>query len=116
LFDQKHNYITLDTSILSIPLLTPNTSLLEHFENYARDFLSGIEEVNNIARAVTKQILSRLDSKTLSIGSIAKEMAMSVRTLQNRLPMTNIDKNGQIACTSTVPSGFLMGVKNDLLL
>ncbi len=85
LFGQKHNYITLDSSIVIMPVLAPNASLLEHFENYATNFLSGIEEINNITRAVTKQILSHLDSKTLTIGSIAKEMSISVRTLQNRL-------------------------------
>jgi len=39
----------------------------------------------NYARAVTKLILSRLDSPALSIGTIAVEMALSTRTLQNRL-------------------------------
>ena len=85
LFGQKCNYIILNSNIGSIPVLAPNASLLEHFENYAMDFLSGIEDAGNISSAVIKQILLRMDSKTLTISSIAKEMSISVRTLQNRL-------------------------------
>ena len=36
-------------------------------------------------RAVTKIILSELDDEALSINKVAKEMAVSVRTLQKRL-------------------------------
>ena len=85
LFNQKRNYIILNSNITSIPVLAPNASLLEHFENYAMDFLSEIEDADDISSAVTKQILLRLDSKTLTISNIAKEMSISVRTLQNRL-------------------------------
>jgi len=84
-FEQKHNYITFDSNIGNIPVLLPNPGLLEHFENYARDFLSEIEGLNSTTRTVIKLILERLDKKTLTIGSIAREMSLSVRTLQNRL-------------------------------
>lgn len=85
LFGQKRNYIILDSNIVDIPVLLPNESLLKHFENYAQEFLSGIEGSNNTSRTVTKLMLERLDSKTLTIQSIAKEMFLSTRTLQYRL-------------------------------
>lgn len=85
LFEQKQNYLVLESNFDEIPVLHPNASLLEYFENYAREFLSEIEENNKTTRVVMKLILSRLDSPALSIGSIAAEMALSTRTLQNRL-------------------------------
>ncbi len=85
LFGQKHTFMTLDMSIARVPVLAPNADMLAHFEEYANGYLSEIEGVNQTARMVTKQILSRLDQKTVSIGSIARELAMSSRTLQNRL-------------------------------
>jgi AraC-like DNA-binding protein len=62
-----------------------NPNLLERFEQYAQDFLSQMERNDEHTRAVTKIILSKLDDERLSIEKVAKEMSVSVRTLQNRL-------------------------------
>jgi AraC-like DNA-binding protein len=62
-----------------------NPALLEHFEQYAQDFLFKMECNDAATRAVTKIILSRLDDPSLSIEKVAREMAVSVRTLQKRL-------------------------------
>jgi AraC-like DNA-binding protein len=85
-FGQKENSMTLDWSIGDIPIRMANSTLLEHFEKYAQDFLAQME-CNNAehTRAVTKIILSQLDDEGLSIQKVAKEMAVSVRTLQNHL-------------------------------
>ncbi len=85
LFDQKENSLTLDLGVIYTPILYANPELLQHFENYAQDFLAGIERQNEHTRAVTKIILSKLDDEALSIKKVAKEMSVSVRTLQNRL-------------------------------
>lgn len=54
---------------------------------YVRDPCFGLHMGRNDehTRAVTKIILSRLDDEDLSIKKVAKEMLVSVRTLQNRL-------------------------------
>ncbi len=85
LFDQKHNSFTVARDVLNIPILMANPGLLEYFEKYAQDFLVEMDQQNEHTRAVTKIILSRLDDETLSINKVAKEMAVSVRTLQKRL-------------------------------
>jgi AraC-like DNA-binding protein len=62
-----------------------NPSLLEHFEQYAQDLIAQMERKDTTTQAVTKIILARLDDESLSIEKVAREMAVSVRTLQKRL-------------------------------
>lgn len=84
-FEQNHNSLTLDMSLVNMPIRLANPALLEHFERYAQVFLAQLERKDETTRAVTKIILARLDDESLSIEKVAREMAMSVRTLQNRL-------------------------------
>jgi len=85
LFEQKHNSFTLDMSLVNVPVLMANPELLTYFERYAQEFIAGLERKDATTQAVTKIILAQLDDESLSIRKVAKEMAMSVRTLQNRL-------------------------------
>jgi AraC-like DNA-binding protein len=85
LFEQPDNSLTLDVGIIYTPILLPNPELLQYFENYAQQFLAELDHNDEYTRRVTKLILSRLDDENLSIDSIAREMSVSVRTLQNRL-------------------------------
>jgi AraC-like DNA-binding protein len=85
LFGQKENFMTVDPRIANTPILMANPDLLQYFEKYAQDFLAELDRKNEHTRAVTKIILARLDDDALSIEKVAKEMSLSVRTLQNRL-------------------------------
>ena len=85
LFGHRYNSIVFDARVASIPVLNANPGLLEHFESYARDFLASIECGGENTRRVTELILSHLDSESLSIRNIAKDMGLSARTLQARL-------------------------------
>jgi AraC-like DNA-binding protein len=85
LFGKKENSFTIDMGIVNTPILMANPGLLEYFEKYAQDFLAELDRQNEHTRVVTKIILSRLDDEALSINKVAKEMAVSVRTLQKRL-------------------------------
>jgi AraC-like DNA-binding protein len=85
LFGQKENSFTIDLAVVYTPILFANPDLLEYFENYAQDFLAEMGRKDEYTRTVTKIILARLDDESLSIEKVAKEMAVSVRTLQNRL-------------------------------
>jgi AraC-like DNA-binding protein len=85
LFGQKETSITVETAVLDTPVLMANPGLLEYFENYAQDFLAGMNRGKEHTRAVTRIILARLDDEKLSIDRVAKELSISVRTLQNRL-------------------------------
>jgi AraC-like DNA-binding protein len=84
-FGHKENSLTLDWNIANLPVRMANPSLLEHFEKYAQDFMAQMERKDEYTRAVTRMILSKLDDENLSIEKVAKEMSVSVRTLQNRL-------------------------------
>jgi AraC-like DNA-binding protein len=85
LFGQRDNSFTIDIGVIFTPILYANPDMLQHFENYAQEFLDEIERQNEYARTVTKIILSKLDDEKLSIKKVAREMSVSVRTLQNRL-------------------------------
>ena len=84
-FNQRENSITLHMSVADTPILMANRGLLEYFEKYAQDFLAEMDRNDEHTRAVTKIILSKLDDEALSINKVAREMAVSVRTLQKRL-------------------------------
>jgi AraC-like DNA-binding protein len=84
-FGQKDNSVSVDWSIGSTPILMANPGLLAYFEKYAQDFLAEMDRKSEQTRAVTKIILARLDDERLSIDKVAREMSVSVRTLQKRL-------------------------------
>jgi len=85
LFDQKENSFTIALKVIFTPILYANPELLEYFENYAQEFLAEMDRQSEYASTVTKILLSQLDDEDLSIKKVAKEMSVSVRTLQNRL-------------------------------
>jgi AraC-like DNA-binding protein len=84
-FGQKDNTMTLDMRMGSLPVRMANPALLEHFEQYAQDFLAQLERHDATTQAVTKIVLARLDDESLTIEKVAREMSVSVRTLQKRL-------------------------------
>jgi len=85
LFSQEDNSFTLDMTLVNTPIPMANPGLLEYFEKYAEGFIAELDRKNEHTRTVTKIILSQLDDEELSINKVAKEMAVSVRTLQKRL-------------------------------
>jgi AraC-like DNA-binding protein len=84
-FGQRDNSMTLDMSLGNLPVRMANPALLAHFEQYAQDFIAQMERGDSATQAVTRIILARLDDPTLSIEKVAREMAVSVRTLQKQL-------------------------------
>ncbi len=84
-FSRPDNSFTLDIRLGAIRVPMANPALLAYFENYARDFLAEMERKDAVTQEVTRIILARLDDEKLSIDNVAKQMAVSVRTLQKRL-------------------------------
>lgn len=92
-FGQRDNSMTLDPSLGNLPVRMANPALLAHFEQYAQDFIAqmvveprrDMEKGDSATQTVTRIILARLDDPSLSIEKVAREMAVSVRTLQKRL-------------------------------
>lgn len=92
-FGHQDNSMTLDLRMGSLPVRMANPALLEYFEQYAQNFIAqmvveprrDMERNGAITQAVTKIILAHLDDESLTIEKVAREMAVSVRTLQKRL-------------------------------
>jgi AraC-like DNA-binding protein len=84
-FGQKENSFTIDSSLLNMPIPMANPGLLEYFERYGENFLAEMDRKDEHTQTVTRIILTHLDDEGLSINKVAREMAVSVRTLQNRL-------------------------------
>ena len=93
-FGQKENSLTFDMSLVNTPILMANPGLLQYFENYAQEFLAQLDSKQANTRAVTGIILSRLDDEALSIEKVAKEMSVSVRTLQKHLEQEGVVFSG----------------------
>ena len=85
LFDQDETSFTLGFALLNTPVRAPNPELLAYFGQYARDFIAEMDQNQEHTRAVTRIILANLDDENLGIDKIAREMSLSVRTLQKRL-------------------------------
>lgn len=85
LFGHKENSMTVDLALGKTPILMANTELLAYFEKFAQDFITNIDRQKEFTRAVTKIILAHLDDESLTIQKVAREISMSVRTLQKRL-------------------------------
>lgn len=85
LFDPRGVGMLVPLDVFKLPILAPNGILLEHFEEWARSYLDELDDANPTTRAVTTVILGRLDDPRLSLGSVARELGLGARTLQNRL-------------------------------
>lgn len=84
-FNQKRIYMVYSFSIVKLPVLVPDPQLLKYFEKYADEYLSRLENSTSTEAAVSKHLLTCLDKGKVSLPFIANKMAVSVRTLQNRL-------------------------------
>lgn len=84
-FAQGEDSIAFEPSLGAVPVLAPNPGLLRLFEEHADEFLARIEGGRTTTRKVSEIILSRLDDRKLGIKAVARELSMSVRSLQARL-------------------------------
>ncbi len=84
-FGRRQTSMSLAWDLGNIPIPLAYPALLARFEQFAQDAMADIARQNEHTRAVTRLILSRLDDDGLSIDKVARAMAVSVRTLQNRL-------------------------------
>ncbi len=84
-FGQKENSITIEPWVLNLPVRMANPMLRDHFEQYAQEVLAEMERKDSTSQAVTRTLLAHLDDESMSIQKVAREMSVSVRTLQKRL-------------------------------
>jgi AraC-like DNA-binding protein len=82
IFGSRHNYLVLPRRYAAIPVLQPNPQLLAHFEQYALGLLEADETT---AGRVADIVRTRMGKGQLSVSATARELGMSVRSLQGRL-------------------------------
>lgn len=84
-FEQKYNSLTIPMNLINIPIQMSNPALMEHFEEIAKMLLRRGEQLTPTTDQVTQLIVNHLADEKLSINQTAREMNLSVRTLQNYL-------------------------------
>ena len=84
-FDQMENKLVFQTTYLALPVILSNRMILESLERMARRLQKRIYAVGPWTEKVSQAILGKLNRNELEIESIARELAVSVRNLQNRL-------------------------------
>jgi AraC-like DNA-binding protein len=84
-FGAKNDYMILDAAVLAVPVLEPSGALLARFEDYAKEILSKLDGEGKTAAAARRAILKRVGEPRLTLRTVAKDLAMGARTLQDRL-------------------------------
>ncbi|MBU0935984.1 MAG: AraC family transcriptional regulator [Spirochaetes bacterium] len=90
IFGHQHNSLLLDSRMGSLPVRMANPALKDQFEVYAQELLLRLEGADSATGAVTRIILTQLPDEKLSLAGVARQMAVSVRTLQKRLEAEGI--------------------------
>lgn len=84
-FNQSANALIFDKKWLNLPVIEPNRELLAAFEQIARHSLAELEETETYQKKVFKTIVNQMKGEIPTIETVAKQLATSVRSLQNHL-------------------------------
>lgn len=84
-FAAAHNEIVFTRATLDLPLREPDPALREYLEVRAAALLDNLREGHDFENLVRTKIDARLSTGTPSVDEVARELAMSSRTLQRRL-------------------------------
>lgn len=85
LFGQVETTIVFDRKDLETPIAMHNPGLLELFEQHAKNLIDLANSENYYTRKVNALILKWLADGTPGIDRVAKELSLSVRSLQTKL-------------------------------
>jgi AraC-like DNA-binding protein len=85
LFDQLKDELVIEKQHLEKPLFLANPQLLETLERYALNLMHKIYLSNSWANKVICLLSKRMQGEKPFVESVAKELAVSVRGLQNKL-------------------------------
>jgi AraC-like DNA-binding protein len=85
LFEQPKDELVIEKQLLEKPVFLASPQLLETLERYARNLIHKIYLPNSWADKVIGLLGKRMQGENPSVESIAKELAVSVRSLQSKL-------------------------------
>lgn len=84
-FSCKNPYITFKKSDLENEITGTDSNMYDHFEGLLEDVARVHDKVDYQSRAVRNSILRRMKAEIPRIEDVSRELAMSVRSLQERL-------------------------------
>jgi AraC-like DNA-binding protein len=84
-FESSFTGIVFAASYLQTPVLNANASLFNLFEKHAHDYLQKITGTDTLGYRVRKAITEGLKGEEPKLGSIARHLAMSERSIQLKL-------------------------------
>jgi AraC-like DNA-binding protein len=84
-FEAPRNAITLNTDDLDLPVRTVETPVSRRLEDHRREVLDSSPRVKGLPRRVREQIARLLSTSDSSIEAVARNLAISARTLERRL-------------------------------
>ncbi|TXK52086.1 AraC family transcriptional regulator [Pontibacter qinzhouensis] len=84
-FDAPHSGFVLHADCLKLPVVTANQELNLVFEKYAQEYLQKLKEPKTLRERVQREITQLLKGEEPAINTVARNLAMSVRSLQSKL-------------------------------
>lgn len=84
-FKRETNSLIFDKSLLNLPIIEPNISLLQVFEEKARETMEKLKINKTYSDKVAKTILKEIHNKIPSVKNVASSLNLSVRSLQSCL-------------------------------
>ncbi|WP_276499094.1 AraC family transcriptional regulator [Pontibacter litorisediminis] len=84
-FGAKYSGLVFSADYLRLPVVTANPELSQFFEKYAEDYLQKLHEPKSVRERVQREIVHLLKGEEPSINTVARSLAMSVRSLQGKL-------------------------------
>ncbi len=84
-FDAEANGFSLPSSVLDLPILTHDPSLLGVLDNAAQKELAERPAAPDFVAQVRRAVRERMRTETPTLENVASDLGMSARTLQRRL-------------------------------
>lgn len=100
-FGQAVNALVCDAAVMAYPVRQPNRELLAVFESHAELALAKLGAVETVSSRVRRILIEHLKGESPDIAFVARRLAMSVRSLQQKLKEEHLsyrDLLGDVQC------------------
>jgi AraC-like DNA-binding protein len=84
-FESSFNGLVFDEDLLELPILNANPALFDLFDKHAQAYMSKLKHSDKLSYRVKQEILQRLKGEEPKLNCIARNLAMSERSIQLKL-------------------------------
>ncbi len=84
-FEESGTRLLLDRKLMNLPLTQPDPKLLAFFDQLAQEALAHFSDEEEVVERVRRVIADKLCRQNPTLENVARQLAMSPRTLQRRL-------------------------------